>query len=90
MPSYVQHSVLELPERETDRILYVLTVEDLKGIYEDVKGYEWVDLSDEDKALLIGTAEKYIEGLVSDGLYGWSDALIDAVDDWHGDKQGKI
>ncbi len=88
VPSYVERSVVEIPEREADRILYVLTVEDLKELFEQ-DGDEWADLSDEDKGGLISYARKYIEGLMGEGLYGWSDAIEDAIEDWKKDKEEK-
>ena len=86
MPSYVQYSVVEIPERRDDEVLYVLSVADLKELFEQ-DGDEWADLSDEDKGVLTSYARKYIEGLMGEGVYGWSDAIIDAIEDWKKDKE---
>lgn len=73
--------------QENDRVLYVLTVEDLVTIYEDERGEEsWDKLDEETRAGLVRMATKYIEDLMDGSGYSWANALEDAIQDVEEDK----
>src|SRR3990167_10416071 len=61
-----------------DEVLYVLTVADLKGVYEeDLSDGAWDALEESEKAALI---EKAVDALESH-MEGWHDALYTVVAD---------
>lgn len=80
---------LGLPDQ--DRILYVLTLDDLAQVYGDIidktEDYHegdpihfW-DLPDDKRDELIHTVRKYIESWAGDGGYTWYDAMVQAIND---------
>ncbi len=88
----VDHSIAkELGLPEEDKILYVLTLEDLAQVYGDIadktEDYQegdpthfW-DLPEDKRDDLIHTAKKYIESWAGGSGYDWCDALADAIRD---------
>lgn len=63
-------------------ILYVLQVDDLRGIYEERKFFpRWKDLTYDQKASLIRASQKYLDSFIGEGAYTWYDAVKDSITD---------
>ena len=69
-------------------ILYVLTVEDLEGCYNDdgrtVARFENLPL--EERQRVTRTVKKFIESWAGDGMYTWADAIRDGIETYYRDK----
>jgi hypothetical protein len=68
---------------EGDEVVYVITVADVIGVYEDEEdnpGRKWADFTASEKRELIRTVEGYLDGFMSGGQYTWADAIKDAID----------
>ncbi len=86
----VDHNIAkELALPDEDRILYVLTVDDLAQVYGDIvdrtedyhegdSTHFW-DLPEDRREELIYLAKKNIESWAGDGGYNWYDAIEDAI-----------
>lgn len=70
-------------------ILYVLTVEDLEGCYNDdgqTHGRRFEDLSLEERQGVTRTVKKFIESWAGDSVYTWADAIQDGIETYYMDK----
>lgn len=68
---------------ENDEALYVLTVDDLIGVFNQDSGkVKWKDLTREQKERLKEIVRKYLDGFMGGGVYNWDDAIKDAIQDW--------
>ena len=69
-------------------ILYVLTVEDLEGCFNDdgrtVGKFE--DLPLEERQGVTRVVKKFIEGWAGDSVYTWADAIQDGIETYYMDK----
>ena len=69
-------------------ILYVLTVEDLEGCYNDdgrtVARFENLPL--EERQGVIRTVKQFIESWAGDSVYTWADAIQDGIETYYMDK----
>ena len=69
-------------------ILYVLTVEDLEGCFNDDGRTEgkFEDLPLEERQGVTRVVKKFIEGWAGDGMYNWNDAIRDGIEAYYMDK----
>lgn len=94
MNSWVVHSEVkpDIPGVSVgDRVVYVITVDDVATKYNELhdqedKGDEglgeaWDSLPPETQEKFIHQAERYMEGLCSDGTFTFADAIEDAIRD---------
>ena len=76
-------------------ILYVLTVEDLEGCFNDdgrthgrtmTMSRRFEDLSLEERQGVTRTVKKFIESWAGDSVYTWADAIQDGIETYYMDK----
>ena len=69
-------------------ILYVLTVEDLEGCFNDdgrTQG-KFEDLPLEERQGVIRTVKQFIGSWAGDSMYNWDDAIQDGIETYYRDK----
>ena len=69
-------------------ILYVLTVEDLEGCYNDAENRvgrpdKFEDLPLEERQGVIRAVKKFIESWAGDSMYNWNDAIRDGIEAYY-------
>ena len=69
-------------------ILYVLTVEDLEGCYNDAENRvgrpdNFEDLPLEERQGVIRAVKKYLESWAGDSVYNWNDAIEDGIESYY-------
>ena len=70
-------------------ILYVLTVEDLEGCYnedERTHGRRFEDLPLEERQGVIRTVKQFIGSWAGDSMYNWDDAIQDGIETYYRDR----
>ena len=69
-------------------ILYVLTVEDLEGCYnEDERTIaKFEDLPLEERQGVIRTVKQFIGSWAGDSMYNWDDAIQDGIETYYRDR----
>jgi hypothetical protein len=66
-------------------ILYVLTVEDLEGCYNDAQNMveRFEDLTLEERQGVTRAVKKHLESWAGDGVYTWADAIEDGIESYY-------
>jgi len=69
-------------------ILYVLTVEDLEGCYNEDERTEgkFEDLPLEERQGVIRTVKQFIGSWAGDSMYNWDDAIQDGIETYYRDR----